>query len=289
MKRLDLHLFGAFQATWDGLPLTGFRSDKARAVLVYLAVEGGRPHRREMLGALLWGERPERSARASLRSVLYNLRQILEPVAAESDPPLLTVTRQSVTFHVDHPDCWVDVVEFDALVAATRLHLHQDLVRCSECVRDMTQLVHLYVGDFVAGLNSIGSPAFDEWRLLQQETRHRQIVEALNALTAHHSTLGRYDQAARYARRQIELAPWREAAHRQLMRALTLGGQRNAALVQYETCRRILRQELDVEPDVETTRLYVQIRNGELRSAGEAGRKPSSSLKGLQPFEETDR
>ena len=42
------------QVTLDGEPITGFESDKVRALLIYLAVEQGRPLRREALAALLF-------------------------------------------------------------------------------------------------------------------------------------------------------------------------------------------------------------------------------------------
>ena len=44
---------------YDGAPITAFESDKVRALLAYLAVESGRPQRREMLAGLLWPERPD--------------------------------------------------------------------------------------------------------------------------------------------------------------------------------------------------------------------------------------
>ena len=55
------------QVTLDGAPVTGFESDKVRALLAYLAVESDRPHRRETLAGLLWPEQPENAARLSLR------------------------------------------------------------------------------------------------------------------------------------------------------------------------------------------------------------------------------
>ena len=48
------------------------------------------------------------------------------------------------------------------------------------------------------------------------------------------------------------------------MSILVLRGQRSEALAQYETCRRILAGELDVAPSQATTRLYEQIRAGQL-------------------------
>ena len=52
MPHLSLSLLGSFQAALDGLPVTGFKSNKERALLAYLAVEADRPHRREMLAGL---------------------------------------------------------------------------------------------------------------------------------------------------------------------------------------------------------------------------------------------
>jgi DNA-binding SARP family transcriptional activator len=39
MARLSLSLLSPFQATLDGEPVTGFATNKARALLAYLAVE----------------------------------------------------------------------------------------------------------------------------------------------------------------------------------------------------------------------------------------------------------
>ncbi len=48
------------------------------------------------------------------------------------------------------------------------------------------------------------------------------------------------------------------------MLLLARSGQRSAALAQYGTCRKLLGEELGVEPGEQTTRLYEQIRDGEL-------------------------
>jgi DNA-binding SARP family transcriptional activator len=52
MVRLYLSLLGTFQASADKRTITGFATDKVRALLAYLAVEADRPHRREALAAL---------------------------------------------------------------------------------------------------------------------------------------------------------------------------------------------------------------------------------------------
>ena len=75
MAHLAIRVLGPFQATVDGKVVGGFHSDKVRALLAYLCIEGDIPHRREKLAGLLWPELPERSARTNLRHALANLRQ----------------------------------------------------------------------------------------------------------------------------------------------------------------------------------------------------------------------
>ncbi|MFN2169209.1 MAG: BTAD domain-containing putative transcriptional regulator, partial [Anaerolineae bacterium] len=242
MKRLELRLFGTFQATLDGEPLTGFRSDKVRALLAYLVLEERQTHRRQSLAALLWGEQSDQSASLSLRVSLHNLRQVLDSLLAVQDedpdaPPLLTITRQSLQFNAHHPACWVDAVEFDTQMAAQRAHLHRDPVHCATCVKRMKRMIELYKGDLLAGLTLADSPAFDEWQTVQQEARHQQALGILHALAAHYEILADYGAVEHYARRQIELNPWDEEGHYRLMWALAMSGRRAAALAQYEACR----------------------------------------------------
>ena len=100
----------------------------------------------------------------------------------------------------------------------------------------------------------------------QRESLHVRVLDALGQLATHHEQRGGYRESLAYARRQIELEPWRESAHRQTMRALALGGQRATAMAQYESCVRILEEELGIEPEAATRDLYAQIRRGELGS-----------------------
>lgn len=301
--RLEIHLLGAFQATLDGAPLDGIRSDKTRALLAYLAVEAGRAHNRGALSALLWGESSEQAARASLRSSLSNLRQrLVRQLTADGDSLILDITRHNVQFDLDTDICRVDVAEVDALMDACHVHkhmhmhahLHHDLAHCPVCIARLERAVALYRGDFLAGMALPDSPAFDEWRVIQQERYHQQMLIALEALAAYYVAVGNLTKARGYMQRQLALEPWREEAHRQLMHALALDGQRSAALAQYESCRRLLADELGVEPAPETEALYEEIRAGELAppqlTERPARRQADASVVwiGLRPSANTD-
>lgn len=259
MAHLSLCLLGPFQVTLDGRPLTGFKSNKVRALLAYLATEADRPHRREVLAGLLWPEWPDRDALSNLRYTLSNLRQVIGDRPGADDPdteqPCLLVTRSTLQFN-RASDHWVDVLAFGELVTVDESD--------PSTFERLKEAVGLYRGGFLEGFSLGDSPAFEEWALLTREQIARQASSALHQLAAACEQRGHYDEAQSYAYRQLELEPWDESAHRQLMRSLVLSGQRSAALAQYETCRRLLAEELGVEPGEETTRLYEQIRDGSL-------------------------
>jgi DNA-binding SARP family transcriptional activator/predicted ATPase len=253
MVRLSLSLLGAFQATLDGEPVTGFGSAKVRALLAYLATESDRPHRRETLAALFWPEQPERVARSNLRHDLSNLRKAIGD--RDADPPYLLVTRETVQFS-RASDCWLDVQAFQTMIEADPAD------PSASCLLD--QALSLYRGDFLEGFSVRGSPAFEDWALLVRERLHRQASTALQRLVEENESCGNYDRACEYAWRWVELAPWQEEAHQQLMRILVLCGQRTTALAQYRVCRETLQREFGVEPSDGTVWLYEQIHDGTL-------------------------
>jgi len=275
MTRLSLALLGPTQLTLDGQPVGGFAYNKARALLVYLAVETYRPHQRDALATLLWPEMPDEAARHNLRQALANLREAIDDAAAS--PPFLLITRDTIQFN-PASDYDLDVSTFMALLAVCESHAHRHLERCRSCAARMEQASALYRGDFLAEFTLVDSAPFEEWQLRQRERLHQRALDVLAHLANYHERRDDDEPARRYAQRQIELDPWREEAHRQLMRLLARGGQRSAALAQYETCRRILASDLGVEPEAETTALYEQIRDRETRRDGEdAGRLLVSS------------
>ncbi len=266
MANLTLSLFGRFQALLDDQSITDFETDKGRALLAYLAVEAanGGAHSRSTLAALLWPDYPEESARTTLRHVLHCLRATIHD-AIEAQPLLLS-TRQTLQLN-PAVAYTLDVATFTNLLAQCAAHTHAQLAHCQPCLQQLQQAVALYRGDFLADLSFQDSGPFEEWRRLKQEQYHIQVLDALFYLTHAYAVNGDHGQAAYYARRQLELEPWREGAHRQLMRALACSGQRSAAIAQYQACRQVLSIEFGAEPEPATTVLYEQVKTGTLGKA----------------------
>ncbi len=73
--RMSIKLLGAPEILVSGVQLT-VNHQKASALLFFLSASG-KPHTRDYLATLLWGEAGASEARHSLRSSLYRLRQAI--------------------------------------------------------------------------------------------------------------------------------------------------------------------------------------------------------------------
>ena len=161
MPHLSIRVLGPFQVSVDGVPVDGFATDKVRALLAYLALSPGHPHRREALAGLLWPDFPERSARASLRNALANLRNVLGESARPGDhdtsPPLIHSTRQTIQFN-GQGHCWLDAETFEDLAAAA-----------PPASEGLEQAVGLVRGLFLEGFTLADAAPYEEWLLLRRE------------------------------------------------------------------------------------------------------------------------
>ena len=268
MAHLSLGVLGSLQVLIDDTPVAMLESDKVRTLLVYLAVEADRPHRREFLVGLLWPDCAEQVARHNLRQALFNLRLAIGDHTAR--PPYLLISRDAIQFN-RASDFSLDLAQFNTVLHTCEENrgIEDPSIRAAR----LEEMVKLYRGAFLHGFFLEDSAEFEQWALVQRESLHQQALDALSYLADYYEQHGDFQGARRHALRQLELDAWREEAHCQMMRALALDGQRSAALVQYETCRRILAEELGVEPSAKTRELDEQIRSGKLKTKDEA---PSS-------------
>ncbi len=94
---LRLTLFGGFSAAGADGAKVPLKSQKAKALLAYLSLPPGKPRSREQIMALLWSERGDAQARASLRQVLTGLRKEL----GEEAMAALIITDDAISLDPD--------------------------------------------------------------------------------------------------------------------------------------------------------------------------------------------
>ena len=251
---LELCLLGPFQATLNGAPLLDFQSNKVRALLAYLAVEGSHPHHRFKVATLLWPHMDDASALRNLRSAIADLRRKLGDTKAAQ--PFLCVDRYTVALH---PNADVRV---DALVFRQHLAAAVQAPSVEAAVTAWKAALALYRGEFMQGFHVRDSPPWEEWLLLRREEFERGVIRALRGLAQVFKQRREYEQACTCVRQWLEHTPWDEDAHCLLMQLLALNGRCAAALAQYERCRQVLAHNLGVEPTASTKALAQAIQDG---------------------------
>ena len=206
---------------------------KARALLGYLAAQGGQAISRERLADLLWPYQGSEQARHSLRNCLLELRKALGPSGAGH----LVADFAHCRIH----DVVVDLERFERL---SRSANRGELQAAAE----------LYRGEFLADFD-LDSEPFQEWLAAERDRTLALICDILQRLTAAHDAAGECDAAIQSGRRLVALDPLSEFGQRALMRAYAHAGRRGEALHQYKSCAETLKRELGVAPDAETQAL----------------------------------
>jgi DNA-binding SARP family transcriptional activator/predicted ATPase len=283
MTRLSLKLFGSFRLTLDGRVIDAIESDKARALLAYLAVECDQPHPREKLVGLFWPEQDNEHARGSLSQALYHLRGILgdrpltgqlpEKGSIQSRKPYLLVSPQDIRLNPDS-DIETDVAEFLTLLKTCAAHSHPFTKPCDDCLIHFQDACELYTGDFLDGFYVPKSLAFEEWATILREKLRLDMMAALEQLVVAFEGQGELDQALEYALRMVQLDELGEAGNLHLIRLLALSGRRGAAMAHYASFHHTLAIQLGAEPGMDANTLYQHLRNEE--AGTDVGNLPAS-------------
>lgn len=260
MPILSITCFGDFETRLDNKPVHGFDTDKARALLAYLAIERDQAHTRSKLAGLLWSDMPEEQALHNLRQTLTYLRKAL---GENHDSAVFIETDRSSVRLNPQADIRVDVQKFSEQLDAAYLYYQNYDGRGRLNIIKLRAALELHRAPFLNQMVLEGSPIFDEWAMLLRDQLMQRCVEGLSLLAEYHERRREYEQARQVVTRIIQLTPWEEIAHSELIRLLAIEGQFSAAQNQYRILSRYLRDNLGVEPSSQSKALFDSLRAGE--------------------------
>jgi DNA-binding SARP family transcriptional activator len=200
---LELRLLGPLTIRRQGVELTLPASRKARALVAYLSLSP-HPVSRSQLCELLWDV--PNDPRGELRWCLSKLRGIVD---APKQPRLES---RGDSIRLDLADCFVDAAE---IARATQAGLER------QSPAQLRQLVALFSGEFLHGLEIDRNPAFNSW-LTAQRRRFRRCHTALLEQLARTAT---DDEVFTYLEQLVELAPFDQRVHEMLLNAFARRGR----------------------------------------------------------------
>ena len=226
---LAVRLLGPLAITRDGVPVVLPASRKLRALLAYLAL-APHPVSRARLCELLWDV--PNDPRGELRWCLSKLR------AALDEPGLHRIETEGDTVALRLADIHVDAVRAAAAVAEGIDTLSLERLR---------ELLQLFAGDVLDGLELDRSPLFASWLTAQRRRFSSCHVAALEHIIA---LLPRdADEAVAHIDKWLELAPFDGRAHVALLENLARRGQIGAGEEHLATAAELFHSEdLDFAP-----------------------------------------
>ena len=250
---VSVSMLGGFSMQVGGNVLTDEinRSQKLWNVLCYLIVHRDRDVSQSELVELLWPGENSSNPINALKTLLYRVRSMLEPMFPQEQSPILS-KRGSYSWN-PAIECQLDTDRFDALVATARTPGLSD-EELMDCYQEMTRL---YRGDFLPKQSG------NLWVVPLNAHYHAAFLEHVKKYAALLEQHGRFEDMTQLCTRTAELDPLDEEVHILLVRSLIHQGKEQAALEAYERATDTLYRSLGVSPSEELRSLYAAIMDTE--------------------------
>jgi len=247
MAQLKIRLLGGLDVSLDGKALT-FPTRHSASLVACLVMAPDMRMARVKIIELLWPDRAEEQARATLRQTLYRLK----PLLGDVEPPMLTANRRDVWLGAEY--VWSDVAAFKNAIVGD--------------VEQLAEAFALYGGELFEGYGA-GGDTFEAWLMDERIELRKLARNGFSRLAAYRYADRRFQEMETTARKLVAIDPMDEGAHRLLLAAFALQDERNAALAAYKDHCGLLRSELGVDPESETEALSEAIRDGGLSGGAE--------------------
>ena len=257
MSGLNIHLFGKFSIESNQQVLETFNTCKVQELFSYLLLYRNRPHSRETLAGLLWGNSTTEKSKKYLRQAIWHLQTAVDTQKEWR--------ASGLSLRVEHD--WVQIdtkqtVWLDVAILEEAFVLIED-VACrdlnSERAASLQVAIEIYRGDLLEGW-------YQDWCLYERELLQNKYLIILDKLLGYCLSHEEYEAGQRYGALILRYDRARERTHQLLMRLHYLAGDRTGGLRQYERCVSALREELGVQPDKSTLALYEEIRGNQLNN-----------------------
>lgn len=249
VKTVSVSLLGGFALEVDGASLTDDinRSLKLWSVLAYLTLHRERAVPQSEFIELFWPDDHSSNQVNALKTLLYRIRAMLEPLFGQEIQPILS--QRGAYIWNPAVGCTLDIDRFEELC-----RLGGDTQRTAEeRMTSYREAVELYKGDLLPKLSH------QMWLVPLAVRYHTAYVAAVKDFAALLDHASLYEEMEQVCNRASDLDNLDEGLHTLIVRALLRQGKDAAALEHYEKATDLLYRNLGVRPSEELRSLYKEI------------------------------
>ncbi len=228
---LMVRTLGGFRVERNGVPvpLSEWRSRKARQLLKMLAARRGRPLHREQVIAALWPEADTGNLSNRLAVALSTLRSVLDPEKSHESSHYVGSTDGTLQLRLDH--------------VTVDLEVFMERAVSAETLAEMREADTIYRGEFLV------EDLYEDWARSTREEARAAYLTLLRRRVA--ATQDLHPAEALDAMfRILEIDPWDESAHVGLIREFETTGRHGEARRARERYEEMM-AEIGVSPQSE--------------------------------------
>ena len=249
VKTVSVSLLGGFALEVDGASLTDDinRSLKLWSVLAYLTLHRERAVPQSEFIELFWPDDHSSNPVNALKTLLYRIRAMLEPLFGQEIQPILS--QRGAYIWNPAVGCTLDIDRFEELC-----RLGGDTQRTAEeRMTSYREAVELYKGDLLPKLSH------QMWLVPMAVRYHTAYIAAVKDFAVLLDEAALYEEMHEVCARASDLDNLDEGLHTLIVRALLRQGKDAAALEHYEKATDLLYRNLGVRPSEELRSLYKEI------------------------------
>ena len=249
MKTVSVSLLGGFALEVDGASLTDDinRSLKLWSVLAYLTLHRERAVPQSEFIELFWPDDHSSNPVNALKTLLYRIRAMLEPLFGQEIQPILS--QRGAYIWNPAVGCTLDIDRFEELC-----RLGGDTQRTAEeRMTSYREAVELYKGDLLPKLSH------QMWLVPMAVRYHTAYITAVKDFAVLLDEAALYEEMHEVCARASDLDNLDEGLHTLIVRALLRQGKDAAALEHYEKATDPHYRNLGVRPSEELRSLYKEI------------------------------
>jgi DNA-binding SARP family transcriptional activator len=239
---LKIFTLGRFTIVKEGGPIqfSTKAQKKPLEMIKVLIAFGGRDVNKVHISDVLWPDADGDKADQAFATTLHRLRRLLG-----ND---LAVQIQDGKLNLNPSHCWVDCWAFERLLSQADTAASQR--DADKAIRLTEKALSTYQGAFLAGDD------LEPWAVSRRERLRSRFLLAVNRLGRDLESLDKWEKAAGYYHRSLDIDDLSEKTYQRLMRCLQHLGQKAEALSVYNRCQKTLHAALGLAPSPETQAIY---------------------------------
>ncbi len=182
MARIRLRLLGGLEIFDSSNQTISLSVKKAKALLVFLAVQSHISFSRDQLAEFLWPRAINDRARQSLRQAIADLRKHIPEL-----DEIIKITHSTLQANADNIK--IDLQSFEQLASLQDPHAHQEAYQ-------------YYGGSFLDGFN-LRTESFNSWCEEITQSAHEQYLHVIESMSEHQLLEGNSKAAIELSRNNI--------------------------------------------------------------------------------------